>query len=67
MLLRNTSILRPIIAVLAIAMLAVALACASEEPTSQPLVQATPTTSAAATPLTVGQPTATPVSDGTMG
>ena len=66
MLLRNTSILRPIIAVLAIAMLAVALACASEEPTSEPLVQATPTTSAAATPLTVGQPTATPVSDGTM-
>ena len=66
MLLRNTSILRPVIAVLAIAMLAVALACASEEPTSVPLVQATPTTSAAATPLTVGQPTATPVSDGTM-
>ena len=62
MLLRNTSILRPIIAVLAIAMLAVALACASEEPTSEPPAQATPTTPAAATPLTVdGQPTATPV------
>ena len=62
MLLRNASILRPMIAVLAIAILAVALACASEEPTSEPTAQATPTTPAAATPLTVdGQPTATPV------
>ena len=66
--LRNASILRPIIAILAIAMLAVALACASEEPTSEQVedAQPTPTTPAASTPLTVGQPTATPVSDGTM-
>ena len=64
MLLRNTSILRLIIAGLAITMLAIALACASEEPepTSPPATAPTPTTSAAATPLTVdGQPTATPV------
>ena len=62
MLLRNTSILRPIIAVLAIAMLAVALACASEDPTAEPAAQPTPTTPAASTPLIVdGQATATPV------
>ena len=60
--LRNPSILRPIIAVLAVAMLAVALACASEEePTTAPTAAPTPTTPAASTPLTVGQPTATPV------
>ena len=61
---RNTSILRLIIAGLAITMLAIALACASEEPepTSPPATAPTPTTSAAATPLTVdAQPTATPV------
>ena len=36
MLLRNVSILKPIIAVLAMAMLAVALACASDEPEAEP-------------------------------
>ena len=57
------SFIRPLLAVLAVAMLAVALACASEEePTSAPTAVATPTVSAAATPLTLdGQPTATPV------
>ena len=57
------SFIRPLLAVLAVAMLAVALACASEEePTSAPTAAATPTVSAAATPLTIdGQPTATPV------
>ena len=59
---RNTSIPRLIIAGLAITMLVVALACASEEePTTAPTAVSTPTTSAAATPFGVGQPTATPV------
>ena len=59
---RNASIPRLLIAVLAVAMLAVALACASEEePTVAPTAVSTPTTSAAATPFGVGQPTATPV------
>ena len=60
------SILKPLVAVLGVAMLAVALACASDDPTptSPPTVQPTPTTSAAATPLTVdGQATAMPVSE----
>ena len=59
-------ILKPLVAVLGVAMLAVALACASDDPTptSPPTVQPTPTTSAAATPLTVdGQATAMPVSE----
>ena len=63
---RSPSILKPLVAVLGVAMLAVALACASDDPTptSPPTVQPTPTTSAAATPLTVdGQPTAMPVSE----
>ena len=61
---RNKLIMRPMVAILAIAMLGVALACASEEPeaTSPPVTAPTPTTSAAATPLTLdAQPTATPV------
>ena len=59
--------LKPTVAVLAIAMLAVALACASEEePTAAPTVAPTPTTPAASTPLTVGQPTATPVDSAMM-
>ncbi len=63
MLLRNASILRPMIAVLAIAMLAVALACASEEePTAVPTVAPTATSPA----MTDGEPTATPVGDDTM-
>ena len=66
MMLRNASLLRPIIAILAIAMLAVALACASEEQEEAPTAAPTPTTPAAATPLTVGQPTATPVDDAMM-
>ncbi len=63
MLLRNASLLRPILAVLAITMLAVALACAAEEEaTEAPTAAATPTTPAASTPLTIDtQPTATPV------
>ena len=65
--LRNASILKPVLAVLATAMLAVALACASEEPTAEPTAAPTPTTPAAATPLTVGaEPTATPVPDPSM-
>ena len=60
--LRNASIVKPIIAVLAITMLAVALACASEEePTEAPTAAPTPTTPAAATPFTITEPTATPV------
>ena len=63
---RNASILRPMIAVLAIAMLGVALACASDDatPTSPPSTSPPPTATspAAATPLTLdGQPTATMV------
>ena len=63
--LRIASLLRPAIAVLAITMLVVALACAGEEePTAAPTAQPTPTTPAASTPLTVdGQATATPVPD----
>ena len=54
MLLRNPSVIRPIIAVLVVAMLAVALACAGEdEPTAAPTAAATPTVPAASTPLTV--------------
>ena len=57
--LRIASLLRPVIAVLAIAMLVVALACASEEPTAAPT--AVPPT-ATAPPVPGGvQPTATPV------
>ena len=59
----KASILKLVLASLTIAMLVVALACASEEePTEAPTAAPTPTTPAAATPLTVGgQPTATPV------
>ena len=68
MLLRNASILKPILAVLAMTMLAVALACAAEdEPTEAPTAAPTPTTPAAATPLTVDmEATATPVPDPSM-
>ena len=61
MLLRNASILKPILAVLAMAMLAVALACASEEPTATPAPTDPPPT--ATPPTTIGQPTPTPVPD----
>ena len=56
---RNASLLRPMIAVLAIAMLGVALACASEEPTAAPTA-VPPTATSPAVPGGV-QPTATPV------
>ena len=60
--LRNSALVRLGMAVLAVSMLAIALACASEEePTTAPTAAATPTTPAASTPLTIGQPTATPV------
>ena len=58
MLLRNASILRPIIAILAIAMLAVALACAGED---EPTATTPPPT--ATSPSMDGQPTATAVPD----
>ena len=60
--LRVAELTRLTFAVLAIGMLAVALACASEEPTAEPTAAPTPTTPAASTPLTVdAQPTAAPV------
>ena len=60
--LRITTLVKPVVAVLAMTMLAVALACASDEPTAEPPAQPTATSPAAATPLTVDiQPTATPV------
>ena len=61
---RNTSIFKPIVAVLAITMLVVALACQGEDttPTTPPTTPPTATSPAAATPLTLdGQPTATMV------
>ena len=66
---RSASILRPMVAVLAVTMLAVALACASEEePTTAPT--AVPATNTPApTPTTPGEmvlPTATPVSETDM-
>ena len=61
--LRIAELTRLTVAVLAIGMLVVALACAGEEePAAEPTAEATPTTPAASTPLTVDmQPTATPV------
>ena len=63
--LSGLSIVKPMLAVIAVAMLAVALACASEEePTTAPPAEPTPTTPAASTPLTFDpQPTATNVPD----
>ena len=59
--LRNTSIFKPLIAVLAVTMLVVALACASDEatPTNPPATSPPPT--ATSPSMTDGQPTATPV------
>ena len=54
---RNASIPRLLIAVLATTMLAVALACASEEPTAAP----TPAPTATSPSMPDGEPTATPV------
>ena len=60
--LRVAELTRLMVAVLAIGMLAVALACASEEAEEEPTAAPTPTTPAASTPLTVdAQPTAAPV------
>ena len=56
---RNASILRLIIAGLAISILAVALACASEEPTAAPT--AVPPTATSPSMTDGAQPTATPV------
>ena len=59
---RITTLLKPMVAILAMTMLVVALACASEEAEEAPTAAPTPTTPAAATPLTLdAQPTATPV------
>ena len=59
--LRNASIFKPLIAVLAVTMLVVALACASDEatPTNPPATSPPPT--ATSSSMTDGQPTATPV------
>ncbi len=62
--LRNTSMARLLVAVLATAMLAVALACASEDPEATSEPTAVPPT--ATPPQIVTQPTATPVDGGTM-
>ena len=61
MFLRNASIFKPLIAVLAVTMLVVALACASDEatPTNPPATSPPPT--ATSPSMTDGQPTATPV------
>ena len=61
MFLRNTALFRPLIAVLAVTMLVVALACASDEatPTNPPATSPPPT--ATSPSMTDGQPTATPV------
>ena len=61
MVLRNTVLFRPIIAILAVTMLVVALACASDEatPTNPPATSPPPT--ATSSSMTDGQPTATPV------
>ena len=57
--LRNASILRPVLAVLAVTMLVVALACASEAPApTSPPATSPPSTSA---PVDDAQPTETPV------
>ena len=69
MLRRNASVLRPVVALLAGAMLAVALACASEEPTAAPT--AVPATNTPApTPTTPSAdmvlPTNTPVAEADM-
>ena len=61
---RNTSIFKPMLAVLAVTMLVVAIACQGEDttPTTPPTTPPTATSPAAATPLTLdGQPTATMV------
>ena len=62
--LRNTSIARLLVAVLATTLLAVALACASEDPAATSEPTAVPPT--ATPPQIVTQPTATPVDGGAM-
>ena len=66
--LRGASIFRPIVALLAVTMLAVALACASEDATPEP-TSAPATNTPAPTATTPGQmtlPTATPVAETEM-
>ena len=62
--LRNASMARVVLAVLASAMLAIALACASDEPEATTAPTSPPAT--ATPPQIVVQPTATPVDGGTM-
>ena len=59
--LRNTSILRPMVAVLAVTMLVVALACASEDPTPTSPPATSPPPTATSVPADGAQPTETPV------
>ena len=67
MFLRNTVLSRPLIAILAVTMLVVALACASDEatPTSEPTSTSPPPTATSA-PVDGAQPTEAPVADGEM-
>ena len=65
--LRGASILKPITAVLAVTMLAVALACASEDPTpTSPPATNTPAPTATTPASEMTLPTATPVVEGEM-
>ena len=64
--LRNTSILRPMVAVLAVTMLVVALACASEDPTPTSPPATSPPPTATSAPVDGAQPTEAPVADGEM-
>ena len=59
--LRNASIFRPIVAVLAVTMLVVALACASEDPTPTSPPATSPPPTATSAPADGAQPTETPV------
>ena len=59
--LRNASILRPVLAVLAVTMLVVALACASEDATPTSLPATSPPPTATSAPVDGAQPTETPV------
>ena len=64
--LRNMSILRPMVAVLAVTMLVVALACASEDPTPTSPPATSPPPTATSAPVDGAQPTEAPVADGEM-
>ena len=64
--LRNASMFRPVLAVLAITMLVVALACASEDPTPTSPPATSPPPTATSAPVDGAQPTEAPVADGEM-